>query len=78
MGATVSVRDYAGVGTLLFFGKHLDKGKLRCGIAMKEAVGKNNGTVGGHQYFECEVCQMFERSAADAGVAEQFTALATC
>jgi len=73
IGATVSVRDYDGVGTLLFFGMHVEKGKLRCGIAMKDAVGKNNGTVGGHQYFDCEdkhgvLCEVKKVLVIEGGV----------
>lgn len=53
VGAKVVVQGYDAVGTLRFFGKHKEKGSLRCGVAYDAPVGKNNGTVGGHWYFEC-------------------------
>ena len=41
----VSVEGYPGLGTLRFVGLHVETNKLRCGIEMDAAVGKNNGTV---------------------------------
>ena len=53
VGAKVAVQGYDAIGTLQFFGKHKEKGSLRCGVAYDAAIGKNNGTIGGHWYFEC-------------------------
>eukprot|EP00043_Microstomoeca_roanoka_P011985 m.113350 g.113350 ORF g.113350 m.113350 type:complete len:2370 (-) comp15356_c3_seq2:346-7455(-) len=53
IGARVKVEAYNCTGTLLFFGLHHKKGILRCGVALDEPVGLNNGTVGGHKYFDC-------------------------
>lgn len=49
-----NVEGYACPGTLLFVGKHVTKGGWRCGVELDEAVGKNNGLVGGHQYFKVD------------------------
>jgi hypothetical protein len=35
-------------------GNHADSGKPRVGVELDEAVGKHNGTVSGHFYFECD------------------------
>lgn len=53
VGSRVTVEGYDGQGTLRFFGEHVEKKVLRCGVEFGTAIGKNNGTVGGHKYFEC-------------------------
>lgn len=50
----VLVEGYDSVGTLVFYGDHNSKPGKRCGIILDEAIGRNNGTIGGHKYFECE------------------------
>jgi dynactin complex subunit len=47
------VDGYACEGVLRFFGMHKVKKVMRCGVEMDEPVGKNNGTIKGHQYFQC-------------------------
>ena len=53
VGSKVAVEGYAGHGTLMFFGQHIEKKTLRCGVVFDGPIGKNNGTVGTHKYFEC-------------------------
>lgn len=53
VGAFVTVYGYSGEGRLAFYGKHVEFGTARCGVVFDSAIGRNNGTVGGHQYFEC-------------------------
>ena len=48
------MNGYSGEGVLRFFGDHKEKGGLRCGVKLNSSIGKNNGTVGGHQYFDCK------------------------
>ena len=40
-------------GVVRFVGRRVDDGKSRVGVELRKPVGKNNGTVGGHRYFEC-------------------------
>jgi hypothetical protein len=54
IGRRVNVKGYASDGTLRFYGKHNTNNDMRCGVEFDDAVGKNNGIVGGHQYFNCE------------------------
>ena len=54
VGRRVNVKGYASDGTLRFYGKHNTNNDMRCGVEFDDAVGKNNGIVGGHQYFNCE------------------------
>eukprot|EP00049_Salpingoeca_infusionum_P016609 m.341864 g.341864 ORF g.341864 m.341864 type:complete len:2216 (+) comp16115_c0_seq11:108-6755(+) len=54
VGERVQVQGYACLGTLKFFGEHVTKGGLRCGVDLDEPIGLNDGTVGGHRYFACE------------------------
>eukprot|EP00049_Salpingoeca_infusionum_P016610 m.341894 g.341894 ORF g.341894 m.341894 type:complete len:265 (+) comp16115_c0_seq12:36-830(+) len=54
IGRRVRVQGYDCPGTLRFFGTHVVKGGLRCGVELDEPVGLNNGVVGGHVYFTCE------------------------
>jgi len=53
VGAFVTVYGYTGEGRLAFYGKHVEFGTARCGVVFDSAIGRNNGTVGGHTYFEC-------------------------
>jgi hypothetical protein len=43
-----------GWGTLHYFGLHATKPGYRCGVALDEGKGLNNGTVDGFWYFRCE------------------------
>lgn len=52
IGRRVLVDGYDCVGSLRFVGKHHVKNVTRCGVELDENVGKNNGTIDGHQYFE--------------------------
>ena len=45
VGRRVSVRGYASRGTLRFFGKHHERGTMRCGVELDSPEGKNDGTV---------------------------------
>lgn len=54
IGKRVLVEGYDSIGTLRFCGNHVSKGGMRCGIELDNPVGRNNGTVGGNVYFECE------------------------
>ena len=53
VGKRVLVKGF-GAGTLRYYGKHATKPGYRCGVELDEAIGKNNGTVGGFWYFDCE------------------------
>lgn len=53
VGASVIAAGY-GAGRLAYYGPHKGgKPGLRCGVVLDRPVGKNNGTVDGHVYFEC-------------------------
>ena len=54
VGARVNVKGYDCLGVVRFLGNHAESDKPRVGVELDEAVGKHNGTVGGHFYFECE------------------------
>jgi dynactin complex subunit len=54
IGKLVTVKGYDCLAVLQFYGAHKEKGHLRCGIELEEAVGNNDGTVNGHEYFSCE------------------------
>lgn len=54
VGARVATEGYECEGTLRYFGPHATKPHLRAGIELDEPLGRNNGTVAGHKYFECE------------------------
>ena len=43
------------MGTVRFFGKHAESGSARVGVELDTMVGKNNGTVKGHVYFEVAI-----------------------
>lgn len=53
VGKRVIVRGYASEGILRFFGSHHESEKLRCGVELDKPLGKNNGSVRGHEYFVC-------------------------
>lgn len=53
IGRQVRVVGYASAGTLQFYGPHATHGRTRCGVVLDDGSGLNNGTVQGHQYFEC-------------------------
>ena len=53
VGKRVLVTGFDCEGTLRFFGPHAEGGKKRAGVELDQAVGKNSGTVKGHQYFVC-------------------------
>lgn len=52
VGSRVLVEGYDSIGTLRFVGKHHIKNVTRCGVEFDDDVGKNNGTIDGHTYFE--------------------------
>ena len=54
LGKRVFVEGYDCVGTLRFYGPHVSKPGMRCGVELDDAIGRNNGTVGEHEYFKCE------------------------
>eukprot|EP00051_Salpingoeca_urceolata_P024587 m.433669 g.433669 ORF g.433669 m.433669 type:complete len:2065 (-) comp20251_c1_seq2:318-6512(-) len=54
IGQRVTVEGYGCGGTLRFFGKHAIQPGLRCGVELDLPEGRNNGTVSGHKYFECQ------------------------
>ena len=53
LGDRVTVEGYGVPGTVRFLGKHAEAGSKRVGVELDDAIGKNSGTVGGHQYFQC-------------------------
>jgi len=53
VGRRVSVDGYACRGYLRFVGAHKVTGEIRCGVELDKPLGKNNGTVSRHFYFEC-------------------------
>ena len=52
IGKRVAVEGYESIGTLLFYGPHVLKDSMRCGVEFDEPVGKHNGTIYGHEYFK--------------------------
>lgn len=54
VGKRVAVKGYQSHGVLLFYGRHEEHGRIRCGVVLDTATGRNNGTVQGHTYFSCE------------------------
>lgn len=53
VGTRVQCEGMACGATLRFVGLHKENGEPRVGVELDEPVGKNNGTVGGHAYFQC-------------------------
>lgn len=54
VGERVEVSGY-GKGKMVFYGPHKTRPGPRCGVVLDEPNGKNDGTVGGHTYFTCEM-----------------------
>lgn len=54
VGRKCTVKGYMGTGLIRYVGKHKVKGTDVVGVELELQVGKNNGTVGGHKYFECK------------------------
>ena len=54
IGERVVVQGYNSIGVLRFVGKHARLNDFRCGVEFDDAIGRNNGTVNGHKYFDCE------------------------
>eukprot|EP00039_Didymoeca_costata_P008827 m.117307 g.117307 ORF g.117307 m.117307 type:complete len:2031 (-) comp14246_c0_seq3:549-6641(-) len=52
IGKRCKVRKY-GMGTIRFVGLHKTLQEARIGVELDEAKGKNDGTVGGVEYFSC-------------------------
>lgn len=53
IGDRCNVEGYEAEGTVKFIGSHAQKRGARLGVELDDATGNNNGTVNGHQYFEC-------------------------
>ena len=54
LGKRVVVDGYDSIGTIAFVGPHHVDKNPRVGIILDTKVGRNNGTVKGNKYFECE------------------------
>ncbi len=54
IGKRCMVEGYDCIGTVRFVGMHVNENIMRIGIELDEAIGKNNGTVRDHKYFECD------------------------
>lgn len=54
VGKRVLIDGYDSVGTISFVGPHNENKDPRVGVTLDTKVGRNNGTVRGHKYFECE------------------------
>ena len=48
------VEGYNSIGTIRFVGEHIHAGGFRVGVELDDAIGRNNGMVRDHKYFECE------------------------
>ena len=48
------IDGYDTIGTIRFVGVHVHEGVMRIGVELDSPVGKNNGTIRGHKYFECD------------------------
>ena len=53
IGKKVTVDGYDSRGTVVFVGPHHANKTARVGIVFDTAVGRMNGTLDGHKYFEC-------------------------
>jgi serine/threonine protein kinase len=53
IGLRVTVENYDCDATLRYIGVHPITSKPRCGVELDAAIGKNNGTVKGIEYFVC-------------------------
>ena len=54
IGKRVIVDGYDSIGTIAFVGNHHIDNNPRIGIILDNKVGRNNGTIKGNQYFECD------------------------
>ena len=54
VGKRVIVDGYESNGTIAFVGPHHVDTHTRVGVVLDTKIGLNDGTVKGHQYFECE------------------------
>ena len=54
IGTRCMVEGYNSIGTIRFVGEHIHAGGFRVGVELDDAIGRNNGTVRDHKYFECE------------------------
>ena len=54
VGSRCMVEGYDSIGTIRFVGEHVHMGGFRVGVELDDAIGRNNGTVRDHKYFECE------------------------
>jgi len=63
LGQAVRLRPYDHPGTVAFLGPtHFSRGSLMVGVALAAPHGKNDGSVDGERYFECDPkCGLFVR-----------------
>ena len=54
IGKKVSVDGFDSEGVIVFVGSHHLNKTLKIGVVFDKPVGKMNGTIDGHKYFECE------------------------
>ena len=54
IGEKVSVDGFDSEGVIVFVGPHHLNKTLKIGVVFDKLVGKMNGTIDGHKYFECE------------------------
>lgn len=54
IGKRVVVDGYETIGTIAFAGMHHVDATPRVGVILDTAIGRNNGVVKGHRYFQCE------------------------
>ena len=54
IGKKVSVDGFDSEGVIAFVGSHHLNKTLKIGVVFDKLVGKMNGTIDGHKYFECE------------------------
>ena len=54
VGKKVMVDGYDSFGTIVFVGPHHVNKTARIGIVFDKSVGRMNGTLDGHKYFECD------------------------
>lgn len=54
IGKKVSVDGFDSKGVIVFVGSHHLNKTLKIGVVFDKPVGKMNGTIDGHKYFECE------------------------
>ena len=54
VGKKAKVTGYDSDGTIVFVGEHHVNKTLRVGVVFDKPIGKMNGCLDGHKYFECE------------------------